>query len=172
MDRDYKRFLCIPIKPNPVEPPIEELSAYLQENGIGNVKLSNNLYHIEIIYIKHWKRFLVWNGHHWREDDWNEAYQAIESVCEKYLAAAQMKQIEADGISKEENPDLKKKVQSLADKGGRCPDRLWSKNGQDNLLIITQRTRNPSRWKAERSTPWWTGRKRHGRSGRQARRFP
>ena len=117
MDRDYKRFLCIPIKPNPVEPPIGELSAYLQENGMGDVKLYNKLYSFENVYVKYWKWLLVSNGHHWREDDWNEAYQAIESVCEKYLAAAQMKQIEADGVSKEENPDRKKKVQPLADTG-------------------------------------------------------
>lgn len=99
MDRDYKRFLCIPIKPNPIEPPIGELSAYLQENGMGDVKLYNKLYSFENVYVKYWKWLLVSNGHHWREDDWNEAYQAIESVCEKYLAAAQMKQIEADGVS-------------------------------------------------------------------------
>ena len=77
---------------------------------MGDVKLYNKLYSVENIYVKYWKRLLVSNGHHWREDDWNEACQAIESVCEKYLGAAQMKEIEAEGGSKEENPDLKKKV--------------------------------------------------------------
>ncbi|GAB7511508.1 DNA primase family protein [Bilophila wadsworthia] len=142
-DRDYKQSLYIPIKPNSVDLSIEDLIAHLQENGIGDAKLYNRLYRGEIVYVKYWERFLVWNGHHWREDDWNEAYQAIESVCEKYLAAAQMKEIEADGISKEENPDLKKKVQSLADKGFRRVDRLRSKNGQDDLLTMTRRTHNP-----------------------------
>ena len=91
VDRDYKQSLYIPIKPNSVDLSIEDLIAHLQENGIGDAKLYNRLYRGEIVYVKYWERFLVWNGHHWREDDWNEAYQAIESVCEKYLSASQMK---------------------------------------------------------------------------------
>lgn len=142
-DRQQRRSLYRPIPEPGVELSVEEVIAHLQENGIGDAKLYNLLYRGEIIYVKYWERFLVWNGHHWREDDWNEAYQAIEGVCRRYLGAAEMKQIEAEGITKEENPDLKKKVQSLADKGFRRVDRLRSKTGQDDLLTMTRRTHDP-----------------------------
>ena len=63
-------------------------------------------------------------------------------ICENYLKAADEKQREADSFSDEEK-DLRKKVQGIADKGYRRVDRLRSKTGQDDLLVMTRRTRQP-----------------------------
>ena len=63
-------------------------------------------------------------------------------MCENYLKAADEKQREADSFSDEEK-DLRKKVQGIADKGYRRVDRLRSKTGQDDLLVMTRRTRQP-----------------------------
>ena len=63
-------------------------------------------------------------------------------ICENYLKAADEKQREADSFSEEEK-DLRKKVQGIADKGYRRVDRLRSKTGQDDLLVMTRRTRQP-----------------------------
>ena len=81
---------------------MDELLAYMHENGIGDAKLYNRLHRGLIVYVKHWERFLVWNRHHWREDEWNEAYQAIENVCERYLKAAEKKATGGDSVSDEE----------------------------------------------------------------------
>lgn len=141
-DRTLRQSLYHPIRVKAPDIPVDELIDYLQENGIGDAKLYNRLHRGLIVYVKHWERFLVWNGHHWREDDWNEAHQAIENVCENYLKAADEKQREADSFSDEEK-DLRKKVQGIADKGYRRVDRLRSKTGQDDLLVMTRRTRQP-----------------------------
>ena len=63
-------------------------------------------------------------------------------ICENYLKAADEKQREVDSFSDEEK-DLRKKVQGIADKGYRRVDRLRSKTGQDDLLVMTRRTRQP-----------------------------
>ena len=141
-DRTLRQSLYHPIGVKAPDIPVDKLIAYLQENGSGDAKLYNRLHRGLIVYVKYWERVLVWNGHHWREDDWNEAHQAIENVCENYLKAADEKQREADSFSDEEK-DLRKKVQGIADKGYRRVDRLRSKTGQDDLLVMTRRTRQP-----------------------------
>ncbi len=141
-DRMLRQSLYRPINVVAPDIPTDELISYMEENGIGDAKLYNRLHRNLIVYVKHWERFLVWNGHHWREDDWNEAYQAIENVCELYLKAADAKQREADSLSNEEK-DLKKTVQDIAVKAYRRVDRLRSKTGQDDLLVMTRRTRCP-----------------------------
>ena len=141
-DRQHRQSLYNQLPVPALELSSPDLIAYLQENGIGDAKLYNRLHRGLIVYVKHWERFLVWNGHHWREDDWNESYQAIENLCERYLKVADEKQAEADAFTKEE-VEQRKKVQEIADKAYRRVDRLRSKNGQDDLLVMTRRTRNP-----------------------------
>ena len=101
-DRTLRQSLYHPIRVKAPDIPVDELIDYLQENGIGDAKLYNRLHRGLIVYVKHWERFLVWNGHHWREDDWNEAHQAIENVCENYLKAASETQRQSDSFSDEQ----------------------------------------------------------------------
>lgn len=118
----------------------DDVAAYLGENRLGDAKLYCRLHRGNVIFVKYWDRFLVWAGHHWQEDDYNLTYQIIEDVCELYLRLAQKKQQEAD---EEDDKTIKSHIQNVADSAYRRVNLLRDKNGQENLLLMVRRIRNP-----------------------------
>lgn len=117
-----------------------DLLGYLNENRVGDAKLYSRLHRGAVVYVKYWERWLIWGGHHWVEDDFEISAQSIEDVCELYLRLAESKQIEAD---EETDKDLKSKLQSIADTALRRVSQLRDTPGQDKLLQMTRRIRDP-----------------------------
>lgn len=117
-----------------------DLIGYLNENRVGDAKLYCRLHRNNIIYVKYWERFLIWGGHHWIEDDYDKAYQAIEDVCEMYLRLAENKQAEAN---EESDKDLKAHIQNIADTASRRVNQLRDTNGQDKLIQMVRRIKDP-----------------------------
>lgn len=117
-----------------------DLLGYLNENRVGDAKLYSRLHRGTVVYVKYWERWLIWGGHHWIEDDFEISAQSIEDVCELYLRLAESKQIEAD---EETDKDLKSKLQSIADTALRRVNQLRDTPGQDKLLQMTRRIRDP-----------------------------
>lgn len=117
-----------------------DLLGYLNENRVGDAKLYSRLHRGAVVYVKYWERWLIWGGHHWIEDDFEISAQIIEDVCELYLRLAESKQIEAD---EETDKDLKSKLQSIADTALRRVNQLRDTPGQDKLLQMTRRIRDP-----------------------------
>lgn len=117
-----------------------DLLGYLNENRVGDAKLYSRLHRGTVVYVKYWERWLIWGGHHWIEDDFEISAQSIEDVCELYLRLAESKQIEAD---EETDKDLKSKLQSIADTALRRVNQLRDTPGQDKLLQMLRRIRDP-----------------------------
>lgn len=117
-----------------------DLLGCLNENRVGDAKLYSRLHRGTVVYVKYWERWLIWGGHHWIEDDFEISAQSIEDVCELYLRLAESKQIEAD---EETDKDLKSKLQSIADTALRRVNQLRDTPGQDKLLQMTRRIRDP-----------------------------
>lgn len=117
-----------------------DLLGYLNENRVGDAKLYSRLHRGAVVYVKYWERWLIWGGHHWIEDDFEISAQIIEDVCELYLRLAESKQIEAE---EETDKDLKSKLQSIADTALRRVNQLRDTPGQDKLLQMTRRIRDP-----------------------------
>lgn len=117
----------------------DELQGYINENRVGDAKLYCRLHRGTVVYVKYWERFLIWGGHHWIEDDYDAAFQRIEDVCELYLRLAEHKQNEADEADKED----KAKIQSIADAVLRRVNLLRDTNGQEKLLQMVRRIRDP-----------------------------
>lgn len=117
-----------------------DLLGYLNENRVGDAKLYSRLHRGAVVYVKYWERWLIWGGHHWIEDDFEISAQIIEDVCELYLRLAESKQIEAD---EETDKDLKSKLQSIADTALRRVNQLRDTPGQDKLLQMLRRIRDP-----------------------------
>lgn len=117
----------------------DDLQGYLNENRVGDAKLYCRLHRGTVIYVKYWERFLIWGGHHWIEDDYDAAFQRIEDVCELYLRLAEHKQTEANEADKEDKP----KIQLVADASLRRVNLLRDTNGQEKLLQMVRRIRDP-----------------------------
>ena len=117
----------------------DELQGYINENRVGDAKLYWRLHRGTVVYVKYWDRFLIWGGHHWIEDDYDAAFQRIEDVCELYLRLAEHKQNEADEADRED----KAKIQSIADAVLRRVNLLRDTNGQEKLLQMVRRIRDP-----------------------------
>lgn len=117
----------------------DDLQGYLNENRVGDAKLYCRLHRGTVIYVKYWERFLIWGGHHWIEDDYDAAFQRIEDVCELYLRLAEHKQTEANEADKEDKPQ----IQLVADASLRRVNLLRDTNGQEKLLQMVRRIRDP-----------------------------
>ncbi len=124
----------------PLEISDDELLGFLNENRVGDAKLYSRLHRNFIVYVKYWERFLIWAGHHWMEDDYDMAYQVIEDICELYLRVAERKQAEAD---EETDRETKNKIQNIADIAFRRVNQLRDTNGQDRLIQMLRRIRDP-----------------------------
>lgn len=117
-----------------------DLVGYLNENRVGDAKLYCRIHRGSVIWVNHWERFLVWGGHHWIEDDWKLAPQGIEDVCQLYLRLAENKQAEADG---EQDKNIKSKIERIIDSALRKVHNLRDINGQDKLLQMLSRIKDP-----------------------------
>jgi putative DNA primase/helicase len=114
--------------------------AYLLENRIGDAKLYARLHRNTVIYVKYWERFLIWGGHHWIEDDYDEAYQKIEDVCSIYIRLMERKQQEAE---EETDKYVKSSIQNIVDLAARRVNLLRDKPGQENLIKMIRRIKDP-----------------------------
>ena len=129
-----------PVEVAKIEISNDDLLGYLNENRVGDAKLYNRLHRGSVVHVKYWDRNLIWGGHHWIEDDFDVASQLIENVCELYLRLAESKQIEA---GEETDKELKARLQSIADTALRRVNQLRDTPGQDKLLQMTRRIRDP-----------------------------
>lgn len=129
-----------PVEVSKIEITNDDLLAYFNENRVGDAKLYSRLHCGTVIYVKYWDRFLIWGGHHWIEDDFDMAAQRIEDVCELYLRLAESKQAEAD---EETDRDIRSKLEGLASAVFRRVSQLRDTPGQDKLLQMLRRIRDP-----------------------------
>lgn len=129
-----------PVEVSKIEITNDDLLAYFHENRVGDAKLYSRLHRGTVIYVKYWDRFLIWGGHHWIEDDFDMAAQRIEDVCELYLRLAESKQAEAE---EETDRDVRTKLESLASAVTRRVSQLRDTPGQDKLLQMLRRIRDP-----------------------------
>lgn len=129
-----------PVEVSKIEITNDDLLAYFNENRVGDAKLYSRLHRGTVIYVKYWERFLIWGGHHWIEDDFDMAAQRIEDVCELYLRLAESKQAEAD---EETDKDIRSKLEGLASAVFRRVSQLRDTPGQDKLLQMLRRIRDP-----------------------------
>ncbi|WP_448339071.1 phage/plasmid primase, P4 family [Desulfovibrio piger] len=129
-----------PVEVSKIEITNDDLLAYFNENRVGDAKLYSRLHRGTVIYVKYWDRFLIWGGHHWIEDDFDMAAQRIEDVCELYLRLAESKQAEAD---EETDRDMRSKLEGLASAVFRRVSQLRDTPGQDKLLQMLRRIRDP-----------------------------
>ena len=129
-----------PVEVSKIEITNDDLLAYFHENRVGDAKLYSRLHRGTVIYVKYWDRFLIWGGHHWIEDDFDMAAQRIEDVCELYLRLAESKQAEAE---EETDRDVRAKLEGLASAVTRRVSQLRDTPGQDKLLQMLRRIRDP-----------------------------
>lgn len=129
-----------PVEVSKIEITNDDLLAYFNENRVGDAKLYSRLHRGTVIYVKYWDRFLIWGGHHWIEDDFDMAAQRIEDVCELYLRLAEGKQAEA---AEETDKDERAKLEGLASAVLRRVSQLRDTPGQDKLLQMLRRIRDP-----------------------------
>lgn len=129
-----------PVDVSKIEISNDDLLGYFNENRVGDAKLYSRLHRGTVIYVKYWDRFLIWGGHHWIEDDFDMAAQRIEDVCELYLRLAESKQAEAD---EETDKDIRSKLEGLASAVFRRVSQLRDTPGQDKLLQMLRRIRDP-----------------------------
>lgn len=129
-----------PVEVSKIEITNDDLLAYFHENRVGDAKLYSRLHRGTVIYVKYWDRFLIWGGHHWIEDDFDMAAQRIEDVCELYLRLAESKQAEAE---EETDRDVRTKLEGLASAVTRRVSQLRDTPGQDKLLQMLRRIRDP-----------------------------
>ena len=129
-----------PVEVSKIELTNDDLLAYFNENRVGDAKLYSRLHRGTVIYVKYWDRFLIWGGPHWIEDDFDMAAQRIEDVCELYLRLAESKQAEA---AEETDKDERAKLEGLASAVLRRVSQLRDTPGQDKLLQMLRRIRDP-----------------------------
>ena len=129
-----------PVEVSKIEITNDDLLAYFNENRVGDAKLYSRLHRGTVIYVKYWDRFLIWGGHHWIEDDFDMAAQRIEGVCELYLRLAESKQAEA---AEETDKNERAKIEGLASAVLRRVSQLRDTPGQDKLLQMLRRIRDP-----------------------------
>ena len=129
-----------PVEVSKIEISNDDLLGYFNENRVGDAKLYSRLHRGTVIYVKYWDRFLIWGGHHWIEDDFDMAAQRIEDVCELYLRLAESKQAEA---AEETDKNERAKIEGLASAFLRRVSQLRDTPGQDKLLQMLRRIRDP-----------------------------
>ena len=129
-----------PVEVSKIEITNDDLLAYFNENRVGDAKLYSRLHRGTVIYVKYWDRFLIWGGHHWIEDDFDMAAQRIEDVCELDLRLAESKQAEA---AEETDKNERAKIEGLASAVLRRVSQLRDTPGQDKLLQMLRRIRDP-----------------------------
>ncbi len=118
----------------------DELKGYLNENRAGDAKLYCRLFRGQVVYVKYWERFLIWGGHHWIEEDYEEAKQNIEDICDLYLRLADNLQAKAD---EETDKTRKGAIQNMVDTVIRRVNQLRDIPGQDKLMQMIRRIRDP-----------------------------
>lgn len=118
----------------------DDLLGYLNENTAGAAKLYARLFRGVVVYVRHWERYLIWTGHHWADDDYFVVYQLVADICDLYLRLADAYREKADETR---DKDEAAAYNSIADKAMRKVSSFQDVHGQDNLLKMVLRIRNP-----------------------------
>lgn len=118
-----------------------DLWGYFNEGAIGCAKLYNRLNRDRIVFVPGWQRFLVWQGHHWVEDEYSIAYQRTESVVRAFDKLAERHRATLDDLGA--TKDEKKSAEEVVEKIGKKINSIRSKSGQENLLTQVSRVFNP-----------------------------
>ena len=117
-----------------------DLLAYIDENRLGDAKLYCRLFRDRVVFVRHWERFLIWEGHHWAEDDFDLASQKIETICQLYQGLADRYQKDAD---EQTDRDSKARLQSKCESIRRRVSGLRDIPCQDKLLQMVRRVSPP-----------------------------
>ena len=118
----------------------EDLLGYLNENIAGAAKLYCRLHRGSVVFVKYWERFLIWNKHHWEEDDYDVAYQLTEDICELYMRLADKYQVLADEAG---NKNESAAYQRITDTAMRKVSSFRDPTGQEKIIKMIRRIRNP-----------------------------
>lgn len=117
-----------------------DIETYLDQNRVGDAKLFARLFRDKFVFVVNWNTWLFWAGHHWLEDVLNQKYQAMEKVWNLYQDYARRKLEEAD---EELDKNMKIVLQKQAQKALRRVDTPTDTNGQERLLEMCKRIKNP-----------------------------
>lgn len=98
---------------------------------VGDAILYSVLFRGTYLFHKRWGRWLVWAGHHWKEDLLDTYEARIEEVCKLYLKVADELQKLAD---EEDDIYEQRKKQKAADKVFSRVNALRLPKGRDELL--------------------------------------
>lgn len=123
------------------EIPMDELWAYYNEDSIGDARLYKRMNRNRIVYVQDWCRFLVWQGHHWTEDNFSISFQRVAAVVDQYMKLLREEQTMAQdpSIPREDRDAAERKVQALR----KRLKLLRSNPGQKNLLEQVTHIYNP-----------------------------
>ena len=119
----------------------EEILGYFSENLLGDAKLFKYLHQDIVIFVRYWDRFLVWNGHHWKEDDYYNTYSLVDNICKLYLRLADSQRERLEENIKDK--DIENAIRTRIDNIERKVKSIRSPKGQENILIMTQRMHAP-----------------------------
>ena len=120
---------------------MDELWAYYHEDSIGDAKLYKRLNRNRIVFVQDWCRFLVWQGHHWSEDNFHISFQRIGAVVEQYMRLLKDQQAASEDPSatRDERDAAANRAQNLR----KRIKLLRSNPGQKNLLEQVTRIYSP-----------------------------
>lgn len=139
-----KGFLPPPKVPPNSESPLKITDDFILEclraNRVGDATLYSAMFRDRFVYVKKRGVWLNWSGQHWMEDLPNLSEAAVEEVCRCYLDFAARKQKEAD---KEEDKELKRKLQSIIEMANRRVDTLRLPPGRKGLLDLAHKIEYP-----------------------------
>ena len=123
------------------EIPLDELWAYYYEDSIGDAKLYKRMNHGRIVYVQDWCRFLVWQGHHWTEDNFSVSFQRVAALIDQYIRLLREKNAVAEDATatREDRESAEKKAQEIR----KRIKMLRSNLGQKYLLEQVTRIYDP-----------------------------
>ena len=119
---------------------MDDMLGYLNEHVSGAAKLYCRLFRGSVIYVRNWERFLIWTGHHWADDNYNVVFQLISDICDLYTRLAEDYQARADEAR---DKDEISGLQRIADSAQRKVTSFQAPHGQDDLLKMVLRIKNP-----------------------------
>ncbi len=120
--------------------PHDYVEECFHKNRLGDALLYVAMHRTRMVFVSDWMRFIVWAGHHWKEDKFFEIYQNIEYVCLLYYA---MRERLKDEAKNAEDKDEKAHKEVLVNSITRRLNTLCDSPGMENLLKMVCRVQNP-----------------------------
>ena len=123
------------------EIPETDIWAYYNEDSIGDAKLYKRMNMGRIVYVQDWNRFLVWQGHHWAEDNYSVAFQRVSALVDQYVRILSSQQAIADDAAA--TPDERRSADAMAQGIRKRIKSIRSNPGHKNLLEQVTRIYDP-----------------------------